>query len=123
MLKPTFLAVSLAAALAACNAPPAEPVQPTPPPAPELATCPSTIAIRDFAFEPANCQVAPGTTLTFTNYDSAQHNAVTTGGAAASFRTSTLDEGDSATVTLTAAGAYPYECTFHGGMTGTITVQ
>ncbi len=123
MLKPTLLALSLTAALAACNAPPAAPVQPTPPPAPELVTCPSTIAIRDFAFEPANCQVAPGTTLTFTNYDSAQHNAVSTDGAAAPFRTPTLDEDESASVTFTAAGAYPYECTFHPGMTGTITVQ
>ena len=123
MLKPTLLAVSLATVLAACNAPPAAPVQPTPPSAPELATCPSTIAIRDFAFEPANCRVAPGTTLTFTNYDSAQHNAVSMDGATASFETPTLDENESAPVTFTATGQYSYECTFHPDMTGTITVQ
>ncbi len=122
MLKLTLLAV-LTVSLAACNAPPAEPVSPTPPPAPELTTCPSTIAIRDFAFEPANCQVAPGTTLTFTNYDSAQHNAVSTDGAAASFETPTLDDNESAPITFTAAGKYLYECTFHPDMTGTITVQ
>ena len=122
MLKLTLLAV-LTVSLAACNAPPAAPVQPIPPPAPELVTCPSTIAIRDFAFEPANCQVVPGTTLTFTNYDSAQHNAVSTDGAAASFETPTLDENESAPITFTAAGEYLYKCTFHPDMTGSITVQ
>ena len=122
MLKLTLLAV-LTVSLAACNTPPAEPVQPTPPPAPELVTCPSTIAIRDFAFEPANCQVAPGTIPTFTNYDSPQHNATTTAGAAAAFATPDLDEGESAPVTLAAAGQHPYECTIHPGMTGSITVQ
>lgn len=122
MLKLTLLAV-LTVSLAACNAPPAEPAPPAPPSVPELVTCPSTIAIRNFAFEPANCQVAPGTTLTFTNYDSPQHNATTTAGAAATFATSDLDEGESAPVTFTAAGQYPYECTIHPEMTGAITVQ
>ncbi len=122
MLKPTLLAV-LTVSLVACNAPPAEPAPPALPSVPELATCPSVIAIRGFAFEPADCQVAPGTTLTFTNYDSAQHNATSTEGAATAFETPDLGEGESATVTFTAAGAYPYECTVHTSMTGTITVQ
>ena len=115
------MAVSLTAALAACNAPPAEPAPPALP-SPELATCPRVIAIRNFAFEPATCQVAPGTTLT-TNYDLPQHNATTTEGAAAGFATPDLDEGESAPVTFTATGQYPYECTAHPEMTGSITVQ
>lgn len=120
MLKPTLLAVSLTFALAACNAPPAQPVPPT---VPELATCPGVIAIRNFKFEPANCRVAPGTTLTFYNYDTVPHNAVAEEGAAAPFETPDLDEGESATVTFTAVGEYPYLCTFHPDMRGKITVQ
>lgn len=122
LLVPAFLTTL---ALSACGSPtPVVPnPTPNPPPPPALATCPDTIAIRDFKFVPATCQVAPGTTLSFVNEDSALHNASSTEGAAATFKTANLDEGETAQVTFAATGEYPYECTFHPGMVGNITVQ
>lgn len=79
------------------------------------------IDIRNFAFNPASISVRAGATVTVTNDDTTTHT-VTASGA------KTFDTGDIApgrTVTFTApakAGSYPYICTIHPFMKGTLTV-
>ncbi|PYC76350.1 metal-binding protein [Streptomyces tateyamensis] len=82
----------------------------------------STITIKDFAFTPADLTVAPGTVITVVNKDSTAHTLTATGSKA--FDTGTLGAGNSATITAPAQdGSYPYICTIHQYMKGTLTVK
>jgi plastocyanin len=78
------------------------------------------VAIRDFAFEPATLTITVGDTVTWTNEDSVAHTATSSTGA---FDTGLLDQGESGSVTFTAAGTYGYFCEPHPSMTGQIVVQ
>ncbi len=123
MLRPLILA-SLITLLAACGSPSTgTDTGIDVPSTPELATCPSTVVISNFEYTPDNCQVAPGTTLTFVNEDTVQHTATSSAGAPASFDTGPIDRKDSATVTFDTAGVYPYYCTIHPDMLASITVK
>jgi plastocyanin len=99
-------------------------VTPAPPaasPAPTAATgAASEVAIAGFAFAPADLTVAAGTTVTWTNSDSAGHTVKSTDGGFAS--SGTLKKGDSYSITFDKAGTFPYVCAIHSSMTGTITV-
>lgn len=86
------------------------------------ASCPDTIAIREFDFEPATCSVQGGTTLTFVNEDDVAHTATAGPDAASSFDTGVLEPGESATVTFDVQGPHPYHCELHSSMQATIHV-
>ena len=123
-----LLIASLAAALAACGSPEPvvdpSPVNPNPTnPAPELATCPSEIVIKDFEYLPDDCQVAAGTMLTFVNEDTVQHTATSRPATPVAFDTGNINPNESATVTFTKAGVYNYYCTIHPDMEASITVK
>jgi plastocyanin len=77
------------------------------------------VAIKDFAFAPVALHVGIGTTVTWTNEDSTQHTATAGDG---SFDSGTLAQGDTFSQTFDMAGTFHYRCTFHRGMTATITV-
>lgn len=79
-----------------------------------------TVTIRDFNFEPAALELAAGDTITFVNEDSAPHTATAKDGA---FDTGTLAKGESATVTVAAAGTYEYICDLHPSMEAVVTAQ
>jgi len=79
------------------------------------------VTIKNFKFGPDNLSVAKGTTVTFTNNDTANHTATATG--ANAFDTGTLNQGATKTVTLDKPGTYSYMCSFHPFMHGTITVK
>lgn len=64
--------------------------------------------------------VKVGDTIIWTNQDSARHTATSDDGS--TFDTGALNQGDSASWTATAAGSFPYHCTFHPSMQATITV-
>ena len=75
------------------------------------------VAIQDFAFgEPLEIKV--GTTVTWTNMDSAPHTATSSG----NFQSNRLDQGQSFSFTFEEAGTFDYFCEFHPNMTSTITV-
>lgn len=80
----------------------------------------NAVAIRSFSFSPANLQVTAGTTVTWTNYDSAPHTIT--------FRDSSLkssgilNQGDTFSYTFTRAGVYAYYCDLHQTMVGQVTV-
>lgn len=78
------------------------------------------VEIRDFEFFPAKLTVDAGAEVTWTNRDSAPHNAVADDGA---FDTGRIDQDDSVSVTLDEPGTYPYVCTYHSGMKATVTVR
>jgi plastocyanin/sugar lactone lactonase YvrE len=80
----------------------------------------STVTIVDFAFMPQELTVAAGTTVAWTNEDWAPHTVTAGDG---SFDSGRLDQGATFEHTFAERGTYAYFCTFHPGMTGTITVE
>ena len=79
-----------------------------------------SVTIQNFAFSPTPLTVQVGDTVTWTNMDTAPHNATANDG---SFKTPDLQQGQSATVTFNTPGEYAYICTIHPRMMGTIIVQ
>ncbi|CAN5527011.1 hypothetical protein BH09CHL1_BH09CHL1_30390 [soil metagenome] len=79
-----------------------------------------TATIEGFAFLPGELEVAAGTTVTWTNNDSAPHTVTATDG---SFQSGTLEQGDTFSFTFETAGEFSYFCEFHANMTATVTVS
>ncbi|HSX43143.1 MAG TPA: cupredoxin domain-containing protein [Candidatus Saccharimonadales bacterium] len=84
-------------------------------------TATNSVAIKDFAFSPADITVRVGTTVTWTNQDSAAHTVTETDGKTGP-DSGTLATGKSYSFTYAAAGTYSYHCDFHSSMVGTVTV-
>ncbi|MCM3920818.1 cupredoxin domain-containing protein [Frankia sp. AiPs1] len=78
------------------------------------------VAIQNFAFSPATVTVKVGTTVTWTNQDSEPHTVTAKSGAGPD--SPTLDQGATYQYTFTKAGQYPYLCTIHPFMLGTVVV-
>lgn len=91
-------------------------------PSPSSATSAANhLTIRNFAFHPAALSVAPGAVVTVTNADQAAHTV--TSSAAGGFDTGSIAPGQTATFHAPKAkGKYPYMCTIHPFMKGTLTV-
>jgi len=87
--------------------------QPTQPQAADNA-----ILIKNFAFSPASLTIKVGTTVTWTNQDSANHTIKSS-----SFNSGSLAVGDKFQFTFTSPGTYSYSCGIHPSMQGTIIVQ
>lgn len=82
----------------------------------------SRITIKNFTFMPAALTVAPGTKVTVTNQDSTTHTLTATGKKA--FDTGDIAAGKTVTFTAPSAkGKYPYICTIHQYMKGSLTVS
>ena len=78
------------------------------------------VKIDNFSFGPATTTIAAGTTVTWTNQDDIPHTVVSTDGV---FKSKVLDTDDQFSFTFTKAGTYPYFCSIHPKMTGTVVVQ
>lgn len=78
------------------------------------------VEIRDFAFSPGNLRVPMGATVTWTNRDSAPHDATSRNG---TWRTQTLSDGENDAVTFDRAGEYEYYCSIHPSMKAQLSVQ
>ena len=86
------------------------------------ATGAALITIQNFAFHPASITVTPGEKVTVTNKDSTAHTVTATAGSA--FNTNDVNPGATTTFTAPAkAGSYPYICTIHQFMHGTLVVS
>ena len=77
------------------------------------------VTIQNFAFQPKDITVKAGTSITWTNMDTAPHTATASDG---SFNTGNLTTGQSASVTFTKTGDYAYICAVHPRMTGMVHV-
>jgi plastocyanin len=82
-------------------------------------TSANAIELKGFAFNPADASVKVGTKVTWTNSDSAAHNVLADDG---SFKSATLNQGDSYSFTPKKAGTFDYVCTFHSNMKARLTV-
>ena len=81
----------------------------------------NTIVIKNFSFVPASLTVAPGTKITVINEDQAPHTVTAND---KSFDTGVITGGQRGDLTAPSKpGSYPYLCTIHQYMTGTLIVQ
>jgi plastocyanin len=81
----------------------------------------NTVVIKNFAFGPSSLVVAPGTKVSVVNMDKAPHTVTAVN---KSFDTGTIAGGQSGTFTApNTPGTYPYICTVHPSMTGTLIVK
>ncbi|HKU67211.1 MAG TPA: cupredoxin family copper-binding protein [Candidatus Baltobacteraceae bacterium] len=77
----------------------------------------TVVHMSDYAFKPQMLTVQPGDTVVFQNDDDVTHNVT-----ADAFKSGDIAGGKSWKYTFTKSGVYPYVCTYHPGMQGTITV-
>jgi plastocyanin len=136
MMRTTLAALAAATVLAACGggrenttapaAPdPAPPQQPGPPAASADVSMRSTsdgYGGSDNSFAPASVRIARGGTVTWHNDTGVTHN-VTFGPAAGAPEDVPSHSSGENTRTFGTGGAFPYRCTIHAGMTGTIAVE
>jgi plastocyanin len=88
----------------------------------QTAPASAEVKIDNFSFTPATLTVAVGTTVTWTNRDDIPHTVVSTDDPKA-FKSKVLDTDEKFSYTFTKAGAYPYFCSVHPKMTGTVVVK
>jgi plastocyanin len=89
-----------------------------------IAACPASAAeievkIDNFTFNPKLITVKAGDTVTWVNGDDIPHTVTKTG----LFRSKALDTDDKFSYTFATPGTYPYFCSLHPHMTGTIVVE
>src|ERR671911_304773 len=97
---------------------PAQTTQPAESTAPAPSTT-MTVDISNHAFNPAQLNVAPGTTVTFVNNDTEPHTATADNGV---FDTGVLEPGYSFDVFFDGSGTVTYHCELHPHMQGSIIV-
>jgi plastocyanin len=78
------------------------------------------VKIDNFSFGPQAITVAPGTKVTWTNRDDIPHTVVSSEGV---FKSKVLDTDESFSFTFDKPGTYPYFCSVHPKMTGTVAVK
>jgi plastocyanin len=76
--------------------------------------------MQNMAFNPGSLTVVVNTTVKWTNKDGVAHTVTSATGA---FDSGSIAGGGVYSHQFTTAGTYPYKCTFHSGMTGTVIVQ
>ncbi|MCZ7394655.1 MAG: glycosyl hydrolase family 18 protein [Candidatus Methanoperedens sp.] len=92
---------------------------PTPTPTP-TSTPTANVSISGFSFQPQTINVAPGTSVTWTNLDSTLHTVTSDTGL---FDSGSLSNGQTFSRTFNVAGNYDYHCNFHSFMTGRVAVS
>ena len=115
------LVMILALGLVACGAkqPAASTTEPGAQPTSAPAGTAAEVKISNFAFDPSSLTVKVGTTVTWTNQDSAPHTITSDAG---DWDSGQLSNGQSFSHTFDQAGTFAYHCSVHPSMTGTIVV-
>ena len=86
----------------------------------QASTASAEVVIDNFVFGPQTVTVPIGTTVTWTNRDDIPHTVVSTEGV---FKSKVRDTDEKFSYTFTKAGTYPYYCSVHPKMTGTVVVK
>ena len=81
-----------------------------------------SVNIMNFAFNPTPLTVPVGTTVVWTNQDTAPHTVSSDPGSAFTFDTGTLQKGQTGKVTFTQAGSFAYHCNIHPNMHAMVVV-
>jgi len=79
----------------------------------------NSVAIQNYAFNPSTLTIHKGANVTWKNYDSVQHTVVSDSSA---FSSPLLSTGDTYTFQFNNTGSFPYYCSIHPYMKGTIVV-
>lgn len=88
-------------------------------PATEAPANTDLVQITNFAFAPAVITVAAGATVTWTNEDTTQHDVFAP---PIGLQSPVLNQNDSYAHTFSSPGTYPYICSIHPFMHGTVVV-
>ena len=119
------LAAALLLACTACGSSYSTPTTSTPTPAPSGGSTGTPVSIvggastmTTTAYAPNPVTIAVGGSVTWTNNDNTAHTAT-----GSTFNSGSIAPGRSYTATFPTAGTFTYKCSFHPGMTGTVTVQ
>jgi Plastocyanin len=78
------------------------------------------VKMEGMAFSPQTVTIKAGDTVTWTDKDDVSHNATAVDKI---WKTETFGKDGTGSVTFTTAGTFPYICTVHSNMTGTVIVQ
>ncbi len=78
------------------------------------------VIMTDRSYQPKEVTIKVGDTVTWVNQDNPQHDVVADNG---EFKSGLFTNGNTFSFTFTKAGTYPYHCSIHAGMTGTVIVQ
>jgi len=99
---------------------------PAPAATPAQVTGAATVTIQNFAFVPASVTVPRGTTVTWVNQDPVNHRVLNDAGGSiaegALFSSGSLPQGGTYSFTFNTPGTYPYHCSIHPSMKGTVIV-
>ena len=79
----------------------------------------TAVSISNFAFSPATISVKVGTTVTWTNNDSAPHTITADDG---SFDSGEIAQGKSYSHAFSSAGTFTYHCSVHPFMKASVVV-
>lgn len=108
--------------LAGCTAYEQAPGPGIPQPAQPSVSGGTEVMIENFAFAPPIVTVQKGTTVTWTNLDSVNHQVASDPGSPVSFSSDPLPKGATYQFTFVTPGTYPYHCTIHPSMKATVEV-
>ena len=114
-----FAAIALVLSAASCNSAKTANKSTTSSNAENLSATSAAVSISNFAFATPALTIKKGTTVTWTNNDTALHTV--TGGSDGP-ASGTLAKGRSYSFTFDTVGTFSYRCTLHSGMTATVTV-
>jgi plastocyanin len=79
-----------------------------------------TAVVEDFRFSPARLEVAEGTTIVWTNRGQVVHTVTAQD---QSFDSGPIELGERRAITFSRAGTFPFRCTPHPFMSGTVVVR
>ena len=79
----------------------------------------TAVSVANFAYNPGSATVAVGGVVTWTNSDPVTHTVTFDTGPDCG----NIAQGASVSRTFDAAGSFPYHCTIHPNMKGTVVVQ
>jgi plastocyanin len=109
----------------ACSSNSSSPAAPSPSPTPggslsAIAIPTGAESLANRAYAPDNLSIAVGSAVTWTNNDSIAHTSTSDGNG---WNSGTIAPGAQFSFTFQNAGTFPYHCTIHPGMVGTVEVH
>jgi len=121
-----FVILALALVLSGCGSQPVTTVKQAPPDKNSLQVGIGNfdVKIQNFTFDPADINIEKGTTVVWTNEDSAPHIVVSdTDPAQSKLLSPELKTGETYNFVFDTAGKFSYHCQIHPSMKGSITVK
>jgi plastocyanin len=120
---PAILLSTFACGSSSSPSPSPTPIAPGPPaggPAASVTIPVGAQLLGDRAFVPAELEVAVGTTVQWRNTDAVSHTTTSNG---SGWNSGTLGPTREFSFTFQSAGRFPYRCTIHPNMVGTVVVR